>query len=307
MKTKVAVVGVGYWGKKHVDEYTRLGCEVHVADANSVTAEECAAKFSAASSTLEKILADKEIRFVSVCVPNQLHFEIAKQCLLAGKNVLVEKPLVMRVEEGEELKKLAESKRLVLNVGHIFRFNNAIEKLREMVESKSLGQIYSVSLVWNNLEPIKPDRDIVFDLAPHPFDIINYVFGRNPDKISCFGRAFRTEDKEEMALITGNLGNTLVSIELSWLTPKKERSVTVVGSEKSVFIDALSQKLSVYDNSTKALEDVAIVQNNTIQDELKFFLNCESEKNKAGVETGISIVRMLEATVESMKENSNKR
>lgn len=308
MKAKVAVIGVGYWGRKHVDEYTRLGCEVYGVDLNQTAIQECTAKYGMKTASLDEVLADTSITFASVCVPNHGHYEIAKKCLLAGKNALVEKPLVMKASEGEELKKIAQERGLKLNVGHIFRFNNAIEKLREMNSKGEFGSVYLTKLVWNNLEAIKPDRDIVFDLAPHPFDIINYVFGKNPDSISCFGRAFRT-DKEEAALINGRLNGTLVSIEMSWITPKKERSVTIVGSAKSAFVDALSQKITVFDNSKNASEEIAITQNNTLGDELAFFLQENAGGNggnKAGADTGISIVRMLERSVESMKENAGK-
>ncbi len=306
MKTKVAVIGVGYWGRKHVDEYTRLGCEVYGVDLNATAVKECMDKFGMKTASLDEVLADQSIKFASVCVPNHYHFEIARKCLLAGKNVLVGKPPVLKSSEGEELKKIALERGLRLNVGHIFRFNNAIEKIRQMHSNGEFGSVYIAKLVWNNLEPIKPDRDIVFDLAPHPFDILNYVFGKNPDTISCFGRAFRTKDKEEAALITGRLDGTLVSIEMSWITPKKERSVTIVGSAKSAFVDALSQKITVFDNSKNASEELPNVQNNTLGDEISFFLENKDEKNKAGVDTGISIVRMLEESVASMKENAGK-
>lgn len=305
-KTKVAVIGVGYWGRKHVDEYTRLGCEVYAVDTSQGALDETAAKFGARKATLDEVLANGEIKFASVCVPNQFHFEIARKCLLANKNVLVEKPLVMRVSEGEELKKIAQERGLILNVGHIFRFNNAIEKIKQMASEGSFGKINIIKLTWNNLEPIKPDRDIVFDLAPHPFDIINYVFGKNPDEISCFGKAFRTKDREEAALIIGRLDGTLVSIEMSWITPKKERSVTVVGSEKSAFVDALSQKITVFDNASNKLEELPVAPNNTLGDELAFFLESKDDKNKAGVDTGIQIVGMLEKSIESMKQNESR-
>ena len=152
---KVGIIGVGYWGKKHVDEYTKLGHEVIVSDLSNKNLDFCRLNYnSKAVSDYKEILSDKDIKFVSICTPNDTHHKFAIEAIKAGKNVLIEKPLASTSIDAEEIIEFAKKQKVILLVGHIFRFNNAINKIKDLINSKQLGTIYTVNLIWNNLEPI---------------------------------------------------------------------------------------------------------------------------------------------------------
>lgn len=305
-KPNVAIIGAGYWGKKHVDEYTALGTDVTVVDLKDDNLKFCKDKYGVKiTKNYGDILKNKEIKVVSICTPNETHYKLAKDCLNAGKNVLVEKPLAMTVEQGRELIDLAKDNGSTLAVGHIFRFNNAINKVKDMIENYELGEIRIVKLRWANVEPLFEDRDVIFDLAPHPFDIINYLFKKNPEEIYCIGNAYRRSKSKgvESVFINSILDNIIINIELSWLTPPKTRSLVIVGSNKSVLVNCTAQTIDVVEGNKSY--NVEIIPNNTIRDELQTFLNCIYDKNKQNIsngDIGLDIVKMIDICQKSLKE-----
>jgi predicted dehydrogenase len=296
---KVGVVGVGYWGKKHVEELRALGAEVFVADPSLRDLETCRQKFGAHPWALEDILSDREIVGVTICTPIPTHYQISKRALQAGKHTLVEKPLATTVRQAEYQIRLASRNRLLLAVGHIYRFNNAINRVKQLLHDRYFGDIYIVKYVWTNLEPIYRDRDIISDLAPHPFDITEYLFGGKVDEISCVANSYRQRDLVEAAFINCRLGRTLVSIELSWLTPVKQRLMYIVGSERSASINCQAQKIEPLNSE----QPITIQQNNTIRDELHHFLDCieNGTRSVADGESAVTAIRMVELTQKALR------
>jgi len=267
---KVGVIGTGYWGKKHVDEYNQLGHETIISDLVPQNLEYCKLNFGANPvSDYKEILNDDQIRLVSICTPNSTHFKYAKEALNAGKNVLLEK---------SELIFLAEKQDLTLLVGHVFRFNNAILKLKELIRNKKLGRIFTVDISWTNLEPIFSDRDILFDLGVHPIDILDIIFEQKPTGIYSCGEGFR-QPNPEYAIINCHFEDSFggkdvfVNIELSWLNPIRNRKIVVVGSEMTAVVDCVAQKIKLINNSSGVPEEISISPNNTIRDELQFFID----------------------------------
>jgi len=300
---RVGVIGVGYWGKKIVDEYTNMGVDITVADINEENLKFCNEKYGVATTKDYKdILNDEEIIAVNICTPNATHYPIAKDCLLAGKNVLVEKPLTLKLEDAEDLANIAVENNLILTVGHIFRFNNAVQHIKKMIDYGEFGEIYIMKLTWTNIEPLYEDRDVIFDLAPHSFDIINFLFGRDPDELFCTGNAYRRKEGTEAAFINARLNNILINIELSWLTPRKVRSLNIIGAKKSAVVDCSYQKVEIYDDG--GWKNLEIVPNNTIRSELESFLACIKNRNIsiADVQVGINSVRILEIAEKSLHE-----
>ncbi|HLC39842.1 MAG TPA: Gfo/Idh/MocA family oxidoreductase, partial [archaeon] len=267
---KMGVIGAGYWGIKHIEEFAALGADIVAADLIDDNLKRAKEKFNARTTNdYHEILNDPEISGVTICTPNQTHYSICKEFLNAGKNVFVEKPLAMSAKECEELISLAKQKGLVLAVGHIFRFNNAVRRIKEMIERNEFGDVYIIKMKWTNLQPLFEDRDVIFDLAPHPFDIVNFLFSKYPDEISCVGNAYRRKQEPEAVFINGRLGRTIINIELSWLTPMKDRSMILIGSKKSAYVELTDQKVRIYEG--EQLKELEIIQNNTIRDELNHF------------------------------------
>ena len=301
----IGVVGAGYWGKKHVEEYTAIGVNITVADVLNENLEYCQKKYGVkVTKDYHNLLNDKTIIGVSICTPNATHYKIAREFLEVGKHVLVEKPLSMNVAEAEDLVNIARDNNIVLAVGHIFRYNNAINKIKEIIEKKEAGEIRIIKLKWTNMEKLFEDRDVIFDLAPHAFDIINYLLGHDPDEISCVGGAYRRSKDPEAVFINGRVGKTIINIELSWLTPPKTREVVIVGANKVLIVNATAQIIEVIEPDGKKYT-LETIPNNTIRTELEAFIrNMKNPKNvtAANGEIGLKNIKMIEVTRRALEE-----
>ena len=257
---KVGVIGAGYWGKKHINEFKELGHIIFVSDIDEKNLE-----LYKNDSSIEltkdytQLIHDSKIDAVTICAPNSLHYRIAKECLLGEKHVLVEKPISENLSEAEELIDIAMKKNLTLSVGHIFRFNNAIHTAKNMLKNGDLGEIRSIHIKWVNDEySFQPDlherigdRDIITDLGVHAFDILTYLTGEYPDNIVGVGESFNMENKIEVINILGKLRKIIINIELSWITPPKTRLLTIIGEKQSLYIDCISQKIIAFKGEKK--------------------------------------------------------
>jgi predicted dehydrogenase len=303
---KIGVIGVGYWGKKHVEEYKALGIDdLIVADLKEENLLWCKEKYKTKiTKNYRDILKNPEVSAVSICTPNETHYRLAQESLYYDKHVLLEKPMALKYLHALDLVELSEKRDKILVVGHIFRFNNAIRKIKTMLNKKELGKnIYTVKLTWTNLEPVW-NRDIVFDLATHPIDIIDYLFEKELSDIHCIGAPYRKPEGEEVAYLTGKINKTIVALEMSWLIPKKRRELEIVGSEKTAFVDCLTQDIKIYDYTEEMENKLCVSVNNTLRDELEFFIKC-IEQNKKDVvnsaKVGARVVKTLEIAQKSIK------
>jgi len=315
-RVNVAVIGAGYWGKKVIREYVRLSKEnsgLHlfgVCDLSNENLQYCREKFDVPYLTTDyrKILASPEVDAVNVCTPNETHYRICRDALEFGKHVLVEKPMTLHASESFELVKLAKERNLVLSVGHIFRFNNALNEVRKLIKDGFFGDIFYLRLQWTTLMPPIKGRDIITDLAPHPFDILNFLLDDWPSKITCRAKNYRRERLEEVAYIIAEFDHNLMAhIELSWILPGKIREITIVGSERIAKIDCLTQEVIVFEGDNSYSLDVE--SNNTIEAELRHFkesIQNNGLSNNFIVQNsgliGAKVVRLLEATKKSLEE-----
>ena len=196
-----------------------------------------------------KVLNSPHIHAVHICTPNETHYQIGKEALEAGKHVLLEKPMTLNSKQAYDLVEMAASKNLTLQVGNIFRFNNALKKTRELLAKNFFGETYYLKLQWTTLMLSPPNRDIIFDLAPHPIDILHYLLNEWPTKVICKAKAYRREMPEEIAYIIAEFEeSTVAHIELSWLLPGKMRKAILIGSERCGTIDCLNQIVKVHEN-----------------------------------------------------------
>lgn len=308
-KFNVGVIGIGYWGRKILDEFTNVE-NVSVAGVSDLDEKNLAfasERFGvkAGYKDYKDLLALKDLNAVAVCVPNQMHFRICKDALEAGKHVLVEKPITLSSKEGRELVELAKKNGLTLSVGHIFRFNNALAEVRRLIEKeKFFGRLFLMEMNWVNLEKSFPDRDVLFDLAPHMFDIQNYLLGEWPTEVVCAGGPFRREEGEETAYVVSRFkGGMIAMANISWLVPRKTRQIMLVGENRSALIDAVTQEVTVYESGYTY--KLGLERNNTIRDELIHFVKSigdpMTETRNSG-EVGVRTVELIEAAKTSMRE-----
>jgi len=188
MLPNIAVIGNGYWGKNLVRNFHRLGVLQCVCDTRSEALGEAHALFAVNTcSSLEALIRDPDIQGIAIAAPAVQHYQIAKDFLLAGKDVYVEKPLALHVEQGRELVELAESQHRILMVGHILQYHPAILKLKELIGSGELGRIeyiYSSRLNWGKL---RTEENILWSFAPHDISAILYLLDESPTGVTATG------------------------------------------------------------------------------------------------------------------------
>ena len=311
----VAVIGAGYWGKKAIKEYLQLvksNPRVNlsmICDLNDENLRCCNEAFKISEEKLtrdyKEVLGSNDVDAVHICTPNETHHQMCKEALNADKHVLLEKPMALHAKHAWELVGIAESKHLILQVGHIFRFNNALRMMRDLIAHNYLGDLYYLKLQWTTLMPSPLNRDIIFDLGPHPIDISNYLLQKWPTRVSCRAKAYRREFLEELAYITMEFdGKLMAHIELSWLQPGKVRQATIVGSERSASVDCLDQSIGIYENGDGDRFNLPVTSNNTILDEVCHFvesvLRSKNSNNLGSV--GARNVAILESLKRSLEE-----
>ena len=309
---RIGVVGIGYWGKKVAREYRGLMNEGKINDlilydSNKVLAqrfreEEC--KDCKLADTLEDVYSANGVH---ICTPNSTHYDLTMKFLRNGVNVLVEKPMTIKYTDAKRLAYYAYNRNLVLAVGHIFRFNRAVREVKRMYDDGYLGNPYFARLIWTNLMESPQERDVVYDLAPHPFDILNYLFSIWPNRISAIGRAFRREKLEEVAYINLEFnGKFIAHVEVSWMFPKKIRNVSIMfDNGKFVSLDAVIQRVKIFDAKKGEWEELNIEANNTIRDEIYHFINAV-ENRETPINDGFNAaenMKVLEACVRSIRED----
>ncbi|MCW4010415.1 MAG: Gfo/Idh/MocA family oxidoreductase [Candidatus Bathyarchaeota archaeon] len=315
-KMNVAVIGVGYWGKKIASEYALMSKTnpsvqlLGVCDVFEDNLKFCKEKYDVPylAKNPDEILLNPKIDAVHICTPSITHYDICREALKHNKHVTVEKPMTLNSLEAIKLVGLAHEKNLVLSVGHIFRFDAAIEKAKALIENRWFGDLYWMKLTWTALMPPMIGRDIITDLAPHPFDILNFLTNDWPEKVTCVAKAHRRGQREETAYITSEFkSNLLAHIEISWLHPEKVREVQIMGSDRFAKIDCVTQKFVGFEDGH--FFDLPVERSNTINSELSHFVHCvrdgcasnDAFLNKNNGLVGANVVKLLELSRAAME------
>lgn len=258
-KIGVGVVGCGYWGPNLVRNFRRhSACEVRaVADRIMDRASHVAREWQIARATdrPEDLFEDASIDLIVIATPSFTHFELARDALLAGKHVLVMKPLTTRTDHAEELCALAERQGALLAVDHTFLFTGAVRKMRALVTEGAIGDIYYFDSVRINLGLIQTDINVLWDLAPHDISIMDFLVRRDPLQVAATGAAHGGSPTENIAYLTVKYDQALLGhVHVNWLAPAKIRRTIVGGSKRMLVYDDMepSEKIRIYDKGFSA-------------------------------------------------------
>jgi predicted dehydrogenase len=262
----LAQLGCGYWGPNLLRNYSALpDCWVKVVvDASAERRAFVEANFprSTTSETPDTVFQDPSIQAVIIATPAGTHFELARQALLAGKHVFVEKPLATKVSEVDELARLAAERNLVVMAGHTFIYNAAVRYVKTLIDSGELGEVRYIYSQRLNLGRIRSDIDALWNFAPHDISIIQYWLG-NPEPLSVVrqGMDYIQDGVEDVVFLGVTYPNKIMAnIHVSWLDPQKVRKMIVVGSKKMVVYDDVAEdKIAIYD---KGIDKKAILGQN---------------------------------------------
>lgn len=328
-KIKVGVIGCGYWGPNLIRNFnesisTDIKC---VCDLSPQRIKLMNMKYPRMDITTDykELLDDKDIHAVAIATPVSTHYKLAKESLEKGKHVLVEKPLASTVKQAEELVRLASKRNLVLLVGHTFIYTDAVRKIKNFVSSGKLGEMYYFDSVRVNLGLFQQDISVVWDLAPHDFSIMEFIIDERPTSVVAVGSSHTGCNREDVAYISVQFKSNLTAhFHVNWLSPVKIRRIIIGGSKKMIVFDDLdpAEKIKIYDrgidvprqNAKSVYKNLvqyrvgdmsapAIDNVEALKTEVEHFVDCITN-NKRPVtdgETGLQVVRLLEAVDKSLK------
>ena len=319
---KIALVGCGYWGKNLCRNFNDLGALGHVVDstdAGKATALELAPDVPV-SSSYEEILNDNAIQAVALATPAETHAELAIRAMRKGKDVFVEKPMSLTLEDARKMSEMAQDEERILMVGHLLEYHPAVLKLRELIDSGELGKVNYIYSNRLNFGKVRTEENALWSFAPHDVAVIIRLMGETPIEVSATGGSYITRGLADSTVSNLRFANeSRAHIFVSWLHPFKEQRLVIVGDRKmAIFNDVApyGQKLKLYPNSVEfdgampvlKKEDVQLVdhlQTEPLREECRHFLECISSRKKplTDASSGIEVLKVLHACQESMEKN----
>ena len=317
MVPNIAVIGSGYWGKNLVRTFHGLGVLKVVCDMRPEALEQAHSQFGVNTChSPEAILKNPDIHAVAIAAPAAQHFELAKACLLAGKDVYVEKPLALRVEQGQELVDLARSRRRILMVGHILQYHPAILKLKDLIKAGELGRIQYIYSSRLNLGKLRSEENILWSFAPHDISAILYLLDEMPARVSATGGSYIDARIFDTTLTTCEFqSGVMAHIFVSWLHPFKEQKLVIVGSKKMAVFDdvAKERKLVVYSHRIDWLNRAPVAHKDDgqvidlapvepLRKECEHFLESVITRNTPRTDgaSGVEVLRVLDGCERSL-------
>jgi predicted dehydrogenase len=324
---RVGVVGLGYWGSKHLRVLRSMtgvaavvGIDQRFAqiDDHQQQTDHGVAVYADMEDALPHVDA------VVIATPPASHADLGLKAIAAGKHILIEKPMATRTKAAQSLVQAADAMGVVLMPGHTFEHNAAVHKLRELIRTGDLGRLFYLDCARLNLGLYQSDVNVILDLAPHDISISNFVLGARPTTVTAWGSRHVHPEHEDVAYIRLDYADLGVRthIHVSWLDPHKVRRITAVGSKKMVVYNDMAgeERIRVYDKSAVPpasdgplsgvayhLGDmvspyVAFAEPLAVQDQE--FINCIMSNSAPSVDgtSGVAVVQALECAQISLRE-----
>jgi predicted dehydrogenase len=319
--TRVAVVGCGYWGPLHIRTFD--ACErarvVLAADLSTERLAHIRERYPALHTTTDFSQAWGDTsEAVVIATPAGTHFELARAALLAGKHVLVEKPLTTRSDHARELAALAVKRGLTLMVGHTFMYHPSVLYLATLLKHGDLGDVVYASSTRVNLGLHRKDVDVLWDLGSHDIAILRFLFGGDPEVGAVYGASYHDPGTAEVAFVELRYPDgVLANVHVSWLDPVKIRRLTIAGSQRMAVWDDVEpvDKLRIHDKGMEQrpyhiefsewqvayrngeVHVPSIPWQEPLRAQAEHFLDCieSGARPRTSGEDGVAVVETLEA------------
>jgi len=328
----IGLIGLGYWGPnllRNIVGNRRTG-KITICDKDPGRLNRISERFPSCRKTLScgDIFSDPEINAVVIATTVSSHYPLAMEALKAGKHVFVEKPFAEDTEKAEEMVQYAESKGLVTMVGHTFLYSPPVLKIKQILDSKELGEIRFITSSRVNLGLHQKDVSVIWDLAPHDFSMIFFWLSEEPDFVDAFGHDYVLKGIPDVAFI--NLGfpsGVIANVQVAWLAPSKLRKTVIVGSRKMLIYDDTEpyEKIKIFDKGVDLLEpesfgefhlsyrtgDIISPQIDTFEPlgaEIEEFLRCIETGGtpRTSGKSAMSVVKALETADKSLSAKLRK-
>jgi predicted dehydrogenase len=323
-RLKLGVIGAGAWGKNHVRTAAALaeGELTAVCDVDPAVRERLARQFPAVYVTAELEDLLTRVDAVVIASPAATHARFALACLEAGKPCLVEKPFALSTADAQAVARAAAERKLPVLAGHLLVFHPAVERLRTLVQGGDLGRVYYLYGLRVNLGQVRADENALWSFGPHDVAVALYLLNEAPVTVAAHGKSYLQPSVEDVVFLTMEFASGILAhVQLSWLDPRKERKLTVVGARKMVVFDDMEarEKLRIYDkgvdrppeygSSGEALSvregDIFIPKIPNVEPlaaELGHFVRVArgAEPPRSSAEDGVRVVRVLAAATRSL-------
>ena len=324
---RVGVIGYGYWGPNIVRNLHGLenAQVMAVCDKNPAALRRAARAYPGlkVTSDFSEVLHSPDIDAVAVITPVWTHYELAKAALASGKHVFVEKPFTSTPHQAEELIELADRLNLKIMVDHTFLFSGAVKKIREIVDTGTLGPLYYFDSTRVNLGLFQHDVSVIWDLAPHDLSIMDHILAERPEAVVATGGT-HLNGHADMAFITIYfLRNIIAHINVNWLSPVKVRTTLIGGKDKMLVWNDLEadEKIKIYDKGVNITNGQGVYdllvsyrsgdvwapkcdQTEALTVELSYFMDCilndRTPFNDGAA--GLRVVRLLDAAHRSLRD-----
>ncbi|HUP76691.1 MAG TPA: Gfo/Idh/MocA family oxidoreductase [Acidimicrobiales bacterium] len=327
---RVGAIGAGYWGPNLIRNLVELpeAEMVAVGDLNEANLTRITTRYPSIKHAVKdyRELFDMGLDAVVIATPPETHYPISRDCMEAGLDILIEKPLTTNSLEARAMIRLAEHLGRVLMVGHTFEYNPAVWALKKMIDNGELGELHYIDAVRVGLGLFHPSMNVIWDLGPHDVSILIHLLDARPHTVSARGIGCVQKDVEDIVYMTLMFpGDTLAHVRLSWLDPSKTRRITVVGNKKMAIYDDVEsiEKIRVYDKGVDATRRTdtfgefqfayrygSIVSpyirlEEPVRLECQHFIECVRDRRKPKTDgySGLRVIEVIEAAQLSLKSN----
>lgn len=331
---KVGVIGCGYWGPNLIRNFNEnLHTDIRYAcDLDLKSLEKIKLRYPSIITTPSHrdLLRDQDLQVIAVATPVHSHYKLGQEILSAGKHLLMEKPLAASVKEAEKLVDLARQKNLMLFVDHTFIYTGAVKKMKELISTGVLGDLFYFDSVRVNLGLFQSDVNVVWDLASHDVAIMDHIIPNRPKSVIAIGVSHTDSRIEDIAHVTVQFENELTAhFHINWMSPVKIRRIIMGGSKKMIVFDDLdpAEKIKIYDkgihfkkaNKESMYQNIIqyrigdmfapkIDQTEALKVLVDHLTDCLMRKKRpiTDGESGLRVVRILEAADKSIKKGGVK-
>lgn len=326
MKTNVAVIGSGYWGKNLLRNFHELDALRMICDRDEsvLTGFKKLYRNIDVCSSFNDVLKRKDINGVAIATPAETHYALAREALLSGKHVFVEKPFVLHESEAQELIAISEDQDSILMVGHLLQYHPVFIRLKELVANGKLGRINYIYSHRLNLGKIRREENALWSFAPHDISMILSLAGEEPESILTTGGNYLHQKIADVTTTHLEFPSGIKAhIFVSWLHPFKDQKLVVVGDKKmAVFDDTQpwAEKLLVYPHEINWSNGIpvpakakpekvnSIPEREPLRMECEHFLECIREDNKPVTDgrEGLRVLKVLNASQQSLNKDGER-
>jgi UDP-2-acetamido-3-amino-2,3-dideoxy-glucuronate N-acetyltransferase len=309
------------WGKNLVRNFEKLGVLRTVCDTDLEQREWVAKTYPHIEATVDwqEIVCNPKIKGVVIATPSPSHYTIAKHTLECGKDVFVEKPMAMKLSEGETLVRLSEDTGRILLVGHLLEYHPCIVRLKQIIDSGDMGNIQYVYSTRLDMGKFRNVENILWSFAPHDIAVVLLLLGDSPISVSAFGGYYLRQDIADVTFTTMRFHNGVTAhIFLSWLYPYREQKLVVVGDKcMAVFVDdRVKSQLTLYPNRVRWIGGnpypewgeatcLTIDYTEPLELECRDFIHCIKTRSSPKVDTkrSLEVLKILECSQRSLEDN----